>query len=171
MINHLQNEYARLTRRLDEIGALGADPRPLVQDHIRRLEADLNTLADRIKTCRELQRQFLTVLQIVRGIDFYIQPTKKGEFGDEQTSPEVLAIKKLAAFTGKEKVRRVRDNGIILLSHLDSRYSGFPEKKNVLYFFSSAPRPGVYALPLSGIGIAVSLDPVYISCTQEADKK
>ncbi|MBN2161018.1 MAG: hypothetical protein JW807_16625 [Spirochaetes bacterium] len=166
MINRLQVEYQRFFNRDVKIGMLSDSP-PLVQEKIVQLDTLLGTFCDRAKQIKDCQHLLLAVLQIVSGIDFSVKPTtKKDPNGDEQTSPELLACRKLAQHTGSQKIKRVRDGEIVRPGRLNRDYAGYPAKRPGLFFFSTAPKPGVYFMPLDGIGI--DPNPAYTPIETEA---
>jgi len=164
MINRLMNEHRRFILRDERVAILG-DKKPLVKEKMKHLDAEIARLADRVSIIRAQQKELLTALEIIQGADFTIQQMTKKVPGEETLPPEIIALKKLALYTGSPKVRRVYDAEIIRPERIDRFYKGYPDRRPGLFVFSTAPRPAVYHFPLDGI--AVDLNPVYEPLTQE----
>lgn len=163
-MNRLKTEFDRCLVRESRLEALG-DVKPLVQEQHDRAHIELTRFMDRAAGIRKQQKHFLDIFELIGGIDFHVRASSKKAPGEENVIPEHLAIQKLAAFTGTSKVRR-NDGQIVRVNYLDD-YKGLSDART-MFFFSTQPRPGVYAFPLDGREITFA--PVYEPITLEEKK-
>lgn len=168
-MNRLKTEFDRFLVRENKLNVLGDTDtvKPLVQQQRDRVYLELNRLMDRAAGIRRLQKHLLAVFELAEKIDFYVKPSTRKERGHEDMPPEHLAILKLAQHSGASKVRRCDTGEIVRVNHLDVAFEGLSDRRT-LFFFSTAPRPGVYAFPLDNR--EVSLSPVYEPITSEEKK-
>jgi len=165
-MNRLKTEIDRFFVREGKLAAL-KDTKPLTVEQHDKALAGLNRLLDRAANIRRMQKHFLDVASIIGGIDFHVRQSTKKEPGEENVTPEHLAIMKLAAHTGTKKVRRCHDGQIVRVNYLDD-YQGLSDRRT-LFFFSASPRPGVYAFPLDAREISTA--PVYEPISNSEEKK
>lgn len=163
-MNRLKTEFDRCLVRESKLEALG-NVKPLVQEQHDRAHIELARFMDRAAGIRKQQKHLFDIFELIGGIDFHVRATNKKQVGDENVPPERLAILKLAAYLGTSKVRR-NDGQIVRVNYLDD-YKGLSNART-MFFFSTQPRPGVYAFPLDGGEI--SLAPVYEPITLEEKK-
>ena len=166
MIGRIKSEYGRFIVRQSKLEALG-QIRPITSEQADRAFHELTRFMDRAGTIRKMQKQLLDLFEIVEATDFHVKQSTKKQVGEEHVQPLILALQKLAAFTGASKIRRVSDGEIIRVNRLDG-YVPPTGRRNILFVFSTSPRPGVYAWPLDALD--VNTKPAYEPITTTEEK-